>query len=144
MAGTHRGCTVVIADNLHVGRFETSFEIRTNRGHENHEQVFVGRTNTDLFAGTNQQRTQIKGAASSVRRNIILVELNNLPAGFLEEFVRNGSQHNGLCGALQTSAVFNPSEDTYFAIFSSVAFQSFESRLAIVQTGGSHVHRNLF
>ena len=136
------GSAVVLArDDVGVSH-EAALEVRTNGGHEDHEQILVSRFHTHAGARADQQRTEIERSASLVRRDEVGVETDDLLDGFPEQPIGNLGHHDALCRTLQTLAVLVPAEHTHFAVLAAEGLHAFEGFLTIVQAGGSHVDVN--
>ena len=89
VTGAQRSCTVIILGNLHVSGFETFLEVRSDRHHEDDEEVFVSRFHTDGGTSTDKQRTDIEGTLGAVRRNVFCVGLDHHFQGIKEQLLRN-------------------------------------------------------
>ena len=143
-AGAEGGGTVVLAgDDVGVS-LETALEVRSNGGNEDEEEVLVGGFDTHGDAGTDQERTEVEGSASTVRRNVGLIQLDDLLAHLDELLGAELGHHDAAACALQTLGVSLGTEDTDLAIFAAVGLEAFEGFLTIMKAGGSHVHFDVF
>ena len=142
--GAQRSGTVVLAgDDIGIG-FEAALEVRSDRSDENHKQILVGGLHTHGDTGTDEQRTEVQACTSAVRRNETLVELDDLLAHLHKLLGGEFGHHDAAASALQTLGVGLGTEDTDLAILATVALQSLESLLAVVQARCSHVHLDMF
>ena len=143
-ASSERSRTVELAgDDVGVG-LEASLEVWSHRSDENHEEVLVGRFHTHGDASADKQRTEIEACAGAIRRDETLVEFHHLFAHLNEFLCREFGHHDATAGALQTLSIGFGTEDADLAVFAAIGFQSFESFLAIVETGSCHVHLDVF
>ena len=136
-----QGCRAVklAYDNIGIGG-ETALEVGTYGGYEDEEQVFLGGMHTHLSTGTYHEGTDVEACTALVGRDETLVEAHHTVHHLVEllsgEF---GHQYATAC-ALQTGSILVGAEHTHLAIGTTVGLQALESLLAIVQTGGRHVH----
>ena len=138
--GAERSRTVVLtSDNIRIG-LETTLEVGAYGGNKDYEEIFVGGFHTHGDASTDQERTEVEACTGAVRRNEALIELDDLLAHFDKFFGGELRHHDATAGALQTLGVGFGAEDTNLAVFAAISLETFESLLAIVQAGCSHVH----
>lgn len=99
-ACAERGGAIELADDDVVVGGKTSFEVRTDRCDEDHEQVFVGGMNTDLGACSDEQGADVERGAALVGRDETLVEFNDFLGHFHKKFCRHFGHENAAAGAL--------------------------------------------
>lgn len=139
---TQRGTAVIVAsDNIRIG-LEATFEIRSDGGDEDKEEILVSWFHTHGDARANQQRTEVKACASAVRGNKLFIQLDNFLA-HLNEFLGGQFGHDdAAAGALQTGSVLIGAEHANLTVFATISLQSLKGFLTIVQAGGTHVDRD--
>ena len=97
-----------------------------------------------LCTGTHQQRTDIQRSTRFIRRNETLVQLHHLQNSFFETLRRKFRHQDATASGLQAGCILLQTEDTHFTVFATKSLQTLKRFLTVVQTSGSHVHRNGF
>ena len=139
LTSAERSRTVVVADNHVRISGEATLEVRAYGGYEDEEAVLLRGMNTNLSAGTDEQRTDVERGAALVGRNPLLVETYHLLHHLREQLGAYLGHHDAATGRLQTGCILVDAENTHLAVRAAIGLQTLECLLAIVQAGGCHV-----
>ena len=141
---TQRSSTVKLTDNhIRIG-CKATFEVRAYRSNKNNKHIFASRMNTYLSSCSDQQRTDIQGCSTFIRRNKPFIRLDNHFHSLTEFLSRQLRHQNSATCTLQTFCICIRTENTDLAIFSTISLQAFKSFLTIMQASCCHVNIQSF
>ena len=100
--------------------------------------------NTHLCTDAYKQGTDIKRRTALVGGNPLLIEPYNLLHHLFKHFRGHLGHENAAACALQALCVFVHAEHSHLTVGAAIGLQALKGFLSVVQTGGSHVHVDVF
>ena len=108
--------------------------IRTD-GHDHDQQLIIlAGGDSDLRAGSDVERTDIKRAAGAVRRNIVDIIEDDTSDKIAELFDGDFGSENARRGKIESARIFIRTEDFDRTVLSAERLESLESSLPVVET----------